>query len=301
MLRHLERVLLPSMARLSEDILKLVHQRDTLNNRRRSVRWMQRRGILKRSMRCCICTRRMRLRESARSDGLTWVCGTNHKAKKTSVRYGSVMYKSRKSLARWLMFIYRFSQGLQLRQLDMLEHGIAGSSRTLTKMAHTVRKVCMKAVSRLKSKGMKVGGRHHFVVLDESKFSHKRKYNRGRFGNSWRRKRQWVFGMLEVGITTRRPILKLVKTRSRRVLLRVIRRHVKRGSYIMSDEWRAYRGQLSQYGYQHFSVCHKDNFVDARTGSHTQHIERAWQTYKVDIWRHRGNRTSRLLKVCWVD
>ncbi|KAL7863389.1 hypothetical protein SRHO_G00123730 [Serrasalmus rhombeus] len=102
--------------------------------------------------------------------------------------------------------------------------------------------------------------------------------------------------MLEVGITTRRPILKLVKTRSRRVLLRVIRRHVKRGSYIMSDEWRVYRGQLSQYGYQHFSVCHKDNFVDARTGSHTQHIERAWQTYKGDIWRHRGNRTSRLLK-----
>ena len=54
------------------------------------------------------------------------------------------------------------------------------------------------------------------------------------------RKRQWVVGMLEVGITTRRPILKLVKIRSRRVLLRVIRRHDKQGSYIMSDEWRAY-------------------------------------------------------------
>ncbi|KAL7877245.1 hypothetical protein SRHO_G00038880 [Serrasalmus rhombeus] len=89
--------------------------------------------------------------------------------------------------------------------------------------------------------------------------------------------------MVEVGITTRRPIFKLAKTCSHCVLLRVIRCHVKQRSYIMSNEWHAYSCQLSQYGYQHLSVCHKDNFVDARTDNHT--IERTWQTYKVDIWR----------------
>lgn len=121
-------------------------------------------------------------------------------------------------------------------------------------------------------------------------------YNRGRCGNTWRRERQWVFGMLEVSATTRRPLLKLVRTRSRAVLMRLIRRHIKRGTAILSDEWRAYRGQLEGAGYRHYSVCHKNHFVDPYTGAHTQHLERAWQTFKVEVWRHRGNRTTSLLK-----
>ena len=38
-------------------------------------------------------------------------------------------------------FCQRYSQGLRLRQMDMMEDGIASSSRTLTKMASTLRKV----------------------------------------------------------------------------------------------------------------------------------------------------------------
>ncbi|CAL8282576.1 unnamed protein product, partial [Gadus morhua 'NCC'] len=33
-----------------------------------------------------------------------------------------------------------FSQGLQLRQIDMLQDGVAGSSRTLSKMSYKLRK-----------------------------------------------------------------------------------------------------------------------------------------------------------------
>ena len=35
----------------------------------------------------------------------------------------------------------RFSQGLRLRQTDLIEDGVAGSSRTLTNMASSLRKV----------------------------------------------------------------------------------------------------------------------------------------------------------------
>lgn len=93
-----------------------------------------------------------------------------------------------------------------------------------------------------------------------------------------------------------RPILKLVQRRSRRHLLPLILRHVRPGSTILSDEWRAYRGVLSNHGYRHFPVNHSRYFVDPVTGSHTQNLERAWAIYKGMVWRLRGNRTEALLK-----
>jgi hypothetical protein len=39
-----------------------------------------------------------------------------------------------------------------------------------------------------------------------------------------------------------------------------------------SDEWRAYR-KLNKIGYAHFTVNHTENFVDPKTGTHTQLIK----------------------------
>lgn len=101
--------------------------------------------------------------------------------------------------------------------------------------------------------------------------------------------------MLAINGQRRRPILRLVERRTRNHLLPIIRRHVRRGSTILSDEWRSYRA-LSSLGYTHYSVNHSRWFVDPNHGGHTQHIERAWLTYKSQIWRLRGNRTEQLLK-----
>ena len=62
----------------------------------------------------------------------------------------------------------------------------------------------------------------------------------------------------------------------------------------VSDEWRAYR-ILPALGYDHHTVNHSRWYVDPHTGAHTQHIERAWRTYKEQVWRLRGNRTDSLL------
>lgn len=75
-----------------------------------------------------------------------------------------------------------------------------------------------------------------------------------------------------------------------------MQRHVRRRTNIISDEWRANRGALTEAGYVHHSVCHRRHFVDPATGAHTQNLERAGQTFKVDIRCHRGNRTTKLLK-----
>ncbi|RXN12501.1 hypothetical protein ROHU_029541 [Labeo rohita] len=53
--------------------------------------------------------------------------------------------------------VSRFSQGLRMRQTDLMEDGVASSSRTLSRMTAVVRK-----------------------------------YNRGRFGAAWRRNKEWV-------------------------------------------------------------------------------------------------------------
>lgn len=108
--------------------------------------------------------------------------------------------------------------------------------------------------------------------------------------------RKWVFGLLGVTQTSWRPILRLVKKRSRDHLIPLILKHVHPGSVIISDEWRAYKRALSQFGYKHYTVNHSRCFVDPTTGAHTQHLERAWLTYKSIIWRLRGNQSAKLLK-----
>ncbi|CAL9700808.1 unnamed protein product [Knipowitschia caucasica] len=142
---------------------------------------------------------------------------------------------------------------------------------------------------------MKIGGRRAFVVIDESMFRHKRKYNRGRIGRTWRRRNAWVFGMLEVDRHRRRPVLKLVSRRSRAQLLPIIQKYVIPGGTILSDSWRAYN-TLTDDGYIHYQVNHERFFVHPITGAHTQHIERAWRTYKEQVYRCRGNLSESSLK-----
>lgn len=75
-----------------------------------------------------------------------------------------------------LLCVNRFSQGLRLRQVDMLQEGITGSSATLSKLAYRVRRVCKSAMRRMRRRGQqKIGTRHEIVLIDESKFGHKRK------------------------------------------------------------------------------------------------------------------------------
>lgn len=143
--------------------------------------------------------------------------------------------------------------------------------------------------------GQLVGDPGEFAVIDESCFRHKRKYHRGRASNTWRR-RKWVFGILGIRNEQRRPILRLVRRRGREHFIPVVVKHVRPGTTLISDEWRAYRGVLAALGYTHFTVNHSQWFVDPRSGAHTQHLERAWLKYKSAIWRLRGNRTQKILK-----
>lgn len=61
----------------------------------------------------------------------------------------------------FLQCISRFSQGLRLRQVDLIMDDIAGSSATLSKMSQKVREACTIAMDKLQQKkGQRMGGRH---------------------------------------------------------------------------------------------------------------------------------------------
>ena len=59
-----------------------------------------------------------------------------------------------------------------------------------------------------------------------------------------------------------------------------IKKHIKQGTTIYSDSWRAYKTKdLEKAGFKHFNVNHKYNFVDPDTGANTQTVERLWDYY----------------------
>ncbi|XP_033945936.1 uncharacterized protein [Pseudochaenichthys georgianus] len=284
---------------LHTKVLSLIDGRQTFKKKKKLIEWLMKKELLQGKMKCKLCKKRMKLEKHSNVDGLQWKCRRKkHRGKTTkkSVRSLSLFQRSKLSLFSWMKYIYRFSQGLQLRQIDMLQDGVAGSSRTLSKISLKLRKVCKSAIKRRERRGkQRLGGPNEFVMLDESNFYHKRKYGRGRFGPTWRR-RKWVFGMLGIRGKRRRPILRLVKQRSRRHLIPLVTKYVRQGTTVITDMWRAYTTAIAESGFVHFSVNHSRSFVNPDTGAHTQNIERAWSTYKSQVWRLRGNRTVKTLK-----
>ena len=135
------------------------------------------------------------------------------------------------------------------------------------------REVC--TVSTEKRRDFVIGGVGKIVEIDESKFF-KRKYNVGRLSRTL--KDGWVFG----GICreTKDIFMVRVPNRNRKTLYKIIKKHIRPGTRIISDEWKAY-ATLEDEGYEHDTICHKRQFVDPQDPSiHTQNIEIQWRYAK---------------------
>ena len=83
----------------------------------------------------------------------------------------------------------------------------------------------------------------------------------------------------------------MVDRRDAATLLPIIQRCVLPGTEVHSDDWGAYRRlQLLPNVNRHRVVVHAHNFVDPRTGVHTQEVESAWSQLKVGQKRRKGLR-----------
>jgi transposase len=107
-------------------------------------------------------------------------------------------------------------------------------------------------------------GIHDTIEIDESVFGKKRKYNRGTPFN-----RQWVFGIVQR--SSRKTYFVPVESRSKEVLLTIIKNRIEKGAIIHHDDWSAYRN-LSQSDYKDDVVVHTREFKSA-SGACTNTIE----------------------------
>ncbi|KAG0431256.1 hypothetical protein DMUE_5580 [Dictyocoela muelleri] len=133
----------------------------------------------------------------------------------------------------------------------------------------------------------KIGGVGIEVQIDESCFN-KRKYNNGRYKSPL-----WVFGGVEVG--TNRCFMCEVPDRSKSTLQSIIDLNIEKDSIIVSDMWKSYIG-LSDKGYSHYTVNHKQNFINPITKKHTQLIENLWNLAKKKIHHDFGINRNGLQK-----
>ncbi|KAL9977551.1 hypothetical protein ACROYT_G014968 [Oculina patagonica] len=135
------------------------------------------------------------------------------------------------------------------------------------------------------------GGPGAILKCDESKFNHKAKYNRGRSAA----RDAWVFGIVTTEHSPARGYFKVVDRRNAATLLPIINRCVLPGSEIHTDDWGAYRRLLQVPNVRrHRVVVHAHNFVDPRTGVHTQEVESCWNQLKLGQKQRKGLRREDL-------
>jgi transposase-like protein len=131
-----------------------------------------------------------------------------------------------------------------------------------------------------------IGGEGVEVRVDESKFG-KRKYHRGHRVDG-----VWVIGGVEV-TEERKLFVQTVSNRNRDTILKVLSKHIKPGSILITDCWKGYLDVEEQLNVRHLTVNHTLGFKNDDTGACTNHIEGTWNAIKLQVPPR--NRTRRFI------
>lgn len=219
------------------------------------------------------CARHLRPRQLVPKKGKNhpaWRCSAC-KAD-TSCLDGSVFEGSRLTLGCALMLAHCYAHGLtyDATRLACSFEGEPGpADTTIARWFGFFRDLVAAAVPECPRERGKIGGPGKVVQIDEALIG-RRKYNRGRAMPG-----TWVLGMIDSDGLVR---MEVCPKRDASTLERLVRKWVRAGSTIHTDEWRGYRG-LSRLGYNHATVNHSKEFV-AGSGAHTQRIESQWRAMR---------------------
>ncbi len=260
------------------------------------ISWCKNMKLIRSEMICTRCNNMMNwIKHSRCIDKYAWKC--NYKAcvqyqSRTSIRSGSFFARSKLSLKSWIHVFYLWSSKISE---ETARNQVQLSNKTMVDCYSFLREICEKYFV---IHPVKLGGQGSIVQIDESCFSHKVKYHRGRVP----KKAIWVLGMVDV--YSKCGYMTVVDDRSSGTLLAEIEKVVVPGTTIHTDEWKGYNG-LSNRGYIHKTVNHSLHFVDRTTGVHTQNIESYWNKQKHKIKTVRGVKRdlliSYLYQFMWQD
>lgn len=233
------------------------------------VRWCLEAGILAQPKECWKCRKDpvLRFREDRMSH--FWHCTKCRR--QWSVTVGSVFEDSKLPLPKALMLVLCYAQGARLESARLAAMLTGGDSKprlaTVCEWFDTLR---AKVNSMMEEEtSTPIGGPGMIVQVDECLLG-RRKYHRGR-----KMPGTWVLGMIAEDGETR---FEVIADKSANTLCGVVKRNVRPGSFIHTDEWKSYK-RLSRLGYRHASVNHSVEFVSA-DGIHTQRIESQWRAVR---------------------
>ncbi|XP_067659400.1 uncharacterized protein [Haliotis asinina] len=211
-------------------------------------------------------------KDSSRSEGYVWRCSNKKCNQKIVARRDSWFFKSHLSISEIMKltfyWVYQVRENFVKVQLRL------GFDHTLVDWYNYCRDVCLFV---MEEENEMIGGPGIEVEIDESKFG-KRKFHRGRRVDG-----VWVFGGIEK--ESNRMFLEVVEKRDADTLLSVLRKWVRPGSVIHSDCWKAY-SRLNEMGYEHVTVNHSKEFVNAENGACTNKIESTWRAVKASLPRY---------------
>ena len=248
----------------------------------KQIHRLQSKGLLPRNKICPACNQQMDLQQRRDiSDGYRWRCSSSNCKKSVSLRSGTFFEKSHLQLRQWIVLIYWWAREYPIK--DAAEEAEV-DEKTAIQIYQYCRDICSWRLLNHDAP-LLLGGQGVVVQIDESLFRHKPKHHRGRATTN----EVWVFGLCDTSQSPALGVMCIVQDRTAQTLLPIIRRHVRNGTIIHSDQWAAYnRVQQLQPVSNHQTVNHSLHFVDPATGVHTQNIESYWNRVKRKFKRMKG-------------
>ena len=232
------------------------------------VTWLQSKGLLSRNKTCPACNQQMDMQHRSHiTDKYRWRCPDSSCKKSVSLRSGSFFEQSRLKLWQWIVLMYWWAREYPVKDAAEVDE------KTAIEIYQYCRDICSWRLLNHDSPLM-LGGQGVVVQIDESLFRHKPKHHRGRATTN----EVWVFGLCDTSQSPALGVMCIVPDRTAQTLLPIIRRHVRSGTEVHSDQWAAYnRIQQLQPVNNHQTVNHS---LDPATGVHTQNIESYWNRVK---------------------
>lgn len=253
-----------------------------VSNEEETVDWCKKVGLLPAQMDCPKCQQPMTLIKDKGLGHFRCQKNKKHRNKKTvsiSVATDTWFQEVRLPINKVILLMYCFIRRLTyadtIHEVRLADDDTELSPKTIADWFSFCREICMFSLDREYDE---LGPLEGIVEIDETKIG-KRKYNRGRIVEG-----SWIFGLISRDGGGFRLEICPDNKRDSETLLALIQKHVKPGSTIISDGWKAYEC-LKDHGYKHMTVVHEQNFVDPETGAHTQEIESNWRALKRRLCR----------------
>ena len=239
-------------------------------------------GLFAASQTCINCFEPMRKYYNSHDDVWYWICTKKKDGKTPCAKVKGTKFTVKKgtwfgdvhvtmSTILWICwyFVAKTSEKNTKMYLDM-----GKNDRTIVDWFSMCREVCD---WWMLNRSEQLGGPGKIVEIDESYFAGVQKYGRGR---ARKVRHPWGFAAVERG--SFKTKMENVEGRGREQLLPILSKWIKPETTIHSDRHGAYFNleQYVDHCIDHYTVNHKNNYVDPQSGAHTQSVESNWRHCK---------------------